>query len=420
MSQSYDVIVIGGGPAGMMAASTASARGLRVLLLEKNPTLGKKLLITGGGRCNVTNAEPNVRTFLSHYGVAQKFLFSTFAQYDATDTINFFTTHGVATKIEDRGRVFPVSDSAHSIWQVLVDELRNTNVTVETNANVTGITASNGRISGVQLGNGTTISSPSVIIATGGKSRPETGSTGDGFAWLAKLGHTIHEPDASLVPLRVHDAWVKQLAGVALSDIKVTIKQNDLPILTRTGRILFTHEGLSGPTILNLSRVVGEHLAYGPVILTLNLFPTLDHGTLDEKLITLLQTESNKLCKNALTSLFPQSIVATILSLSGIPLDTPCHSVTKPMRRTLMHRLKELPLSISGLLGTDKAIVTSGGVDLSEVDWRTMASRKVNGLYIVGDLLNIDRPSGGFSLQLCWSTGYVAGRSVPIPSTTIR
>ena len=415
---SYDVIVIGGGPAGMMAAGTAAARGLRVLLLEKNAILGQKLLITGGGRCNVTNAEPDLRTLLGHYNDSSKFLFSTFTQFNNQDTLEFFNSHGMPTKVEPGWRAFPVSDTARSVRDVLEKYLRTGQVTVLCDSEVRDITHSSGAVTGVTLVDSTNLTADYYILATGGKSRPDTGSTGDGFRWLASLGHTVVEPDPSLVPIAVTEPWVKELAGLTLPDIKISVWQDGERALQKTGRVLFTHVGLSGPTILNMSKAVGELLDYGSVTIKIDLFPTLDEGSLDDKIVELFESHKNKLLRNALGELVPSSFVPVLLNLIGTAPDLACHSVTKEERKRLVTILKAFSLTVKGLLGADKAIVTSGGVSLTEVNTKTMQSRLFPNLYLVGDILNIDRPSGGYSLQLCWSTGYVAGNNIPLPDTS--
>lgn len=414
----YDLVVIGGGPAGMMTAGTAASRGLSVLLLEKNQNLGKKLLITGGGRCNVTNAEPDLRTFLAHYKESAKFLFSTFSQFGNSDTLEFFHAHNVPTKVEAYGRVFPTSDSARSIYEALLTYLKQGRVTVRNEAEVASLRTAGSSVTGVVLKTGEVITAGACIVATGGMSRPETGSTGDGFRWLAELGHTIVEPDPSLVPITLKETWVKDVAGLTLPAVKISLWQYGERVLQKTGRVLFTHVGLSGPTILNLSKTIGELLAYDTVELRLDLFPDLDEGSLDDRLIELFSIHQNKLLRNTLPELVPASLAPIIFTYLGVAPELACHSVTKDERKRLLTILKGLTVTVSGLLGADKAIVTSGGVDLTEVDTRTMQSRRYPNLYLVGDILNIDRPSGGFSLQLCWSTGYVAGNSIPLSQSS--
>lgn len=411
----YDVIVIGGGPAGMMAAGQAASRGAKVLLLEKNPDVGKKLLITGGGRCNITNKEENIRKLLTNYKDSGKFLFSAFAQHSVSDSLKFFHEHGMDTKVEDNGRVFPTTDSAKTVQELLKKFLMAGKVKITNQTEVKEILHKNTKVVGLKLADNTIQEARSYILATGGKSRPETGSTGDGFVWLKDLGHTITEPDVSLVPITIKENWISQLAGITLDSVKITVSQDSKKQLSRMGKILFTHVGVSGPTILNMSKNIRELLDYGQVKLMIDLFPTLTEGELDKNLTKIFQT-SNKQFKNSLTPLLPSNLANTIASLSSIPLETESNSITRDNRKRLVKLLKTLPLSVKGLLSTDKAIITSGGVALTEINFKTMQSRLFDNLYIVGDLLNIDRPSGGYSLQLCWTTGFVAGDSVEVNS----
>ncbi len=407
----WDVVVIGGGPSGMMAAGTSASRGKKVLLIEKNDTLGKKLLITGGGRCNMTNAEEDTRAFLSKYKDSDKFLFSAFSKFSVKETLEFFHSKGLQTKVEALGRVFPITDKAESVWNILVDYLRKSNVHIASETYAAGFETENGEIKCLKLRNGKKIIGKSFILATGGKSRPETGSTGEGFEFLQEIGHAIHEPANSLVPIQVKDAWVKRLQGVSLDDVKITVLQNNEKQETKRGRILFTHFGLSGPTILNLSSGIGELLKYGDVELSLDIMPMLDHGQLNSKLQEIFKDNTNKKLKNSLDSLVPGALSPILLELSGISGETPSHSITRENRLKLIGTLKNLRVKAETLLGEDKAIVTSGGVALDEVDFKTMSSKIFPNLFLVGDVLDIDRPSGGYSLQLCWTTGFVAGTS---------
>jgi len=407
-SPTWEVIVIGSGPAGMMAASQAAAHGARVLLVEKNKTLGKKLLITGGGRCNVTNAENNIRTLLSKYRDAEDFLYSPFSRFDNEDAIWFFNERGVETKVENEGRVFPVSNKAESIWHVLVEEMKKNNVHILSETSVLGFVTDGNAILGVTTGSGE-IRAASFILATGGKSRPETGSTGDGFAWLRAIGHTVREPEASLVPVTVEDAWVHVLSGKALADIKISLFQDDKKLASKKGKILFTHFGASGPTILNMSKDIREYLRYGDVHISLDLLPQSDYSALNDALQELFKKDDKKKFKNALSELIPSFMVPAVIELSKIDPDKNCNSISREERLALIKLLKDLRMKATGLLGEDKAIVTSGGVDLKEIDFKTMQSKLFPNLYLVGDILDIDRPSGGYSLQLCWTTGFVAG-----------
>lgn len=405
----WDVVVIGGGPAGMMAAARAAERGKKVLLLEKNTTLGKKLLITGGGRCNLTNDRPEVRTMLAKYGSNDKFLFSAFSQFGVEDTLAFFNRRGMETKVEAEGRVFPVSNTARSVLDVLLAYMKEGGVETRNGATVIGISNEDPKSITIKLGGGHELQARSCILATGGTSRPETGSTGEGFLWLKKMGHTIVENDFALVPIALTDAWAKKLGGVTLTDIKLTSFQNNEKQEAHKGKLLFTHFGISGPTVLNMSKEIGELLKYGDVTLELDLFPKLDHGALRSELQKLLVAGSNKKLKNTLGRFVSSALVPALLEITGINGDTPNHSVRSEDRTKLVTLLKAIPLHVKGLLGADKAVVSSGGVALEEVYFKTMQSRLVPNLYLVGDVLNIDRPSGGYSLQLCWTTGFVAG-----------
>ncbi len=402
----YDVAVIGGGPAGMMASGRASKTS-KVILLEKNPSLGVKLLITGGGRCNVTNAQYDVRTFLKKYKESDKFLFSAFSQFSVKDAIEYFNGNGMETKVEAESRVFPVSNSAQSVWDVLVKQMEK--VTVVTNSAVTGFESDGKTITAINLKNGKKVFAKKVILATGGKSRPETGSTGEGFDWLKKLGHNVIASNEALVPIALKDTWVKDLSGVTLQDIKLTTYQNGAKQQVSKGKLLFTHFGISGPTVLNMSSDVGELLKYGEVDIRLDLLPSLDHGMMNTKLQELFKIDDKKKIKNSLDSLIPSALVGLVLKYAGIDENKTNNSVSREERLKLIDAIKNVTMHVDSLLGSDKAIVSSGGVDLTEVDFKTMQSKIIDNLYLVGDVLNIDRPSGGYSLQLCWTTGWVAG-----------
>lgn len=393
----------------MMAAGRAAELGARVLLLEKNDELGRKLLITGGGRCNVTNAEEDRRKLLAKYGESDKFLFSAFAQYGTPEALAFFHERGMDTKVENEGRVFPVSDSAASVKDVLVAYMEAGNVTVRSRAVVESIEVAGGQVTGVRLADGEVITGAKYILATGGRSRPETGSTGDGFSWLEKIGHTVRLSAAALVPLALEETWAKRLPGLSLDDVKITVLQDDTKQDLRTGRVMFTHFGITGPTVLNMSRDIGALLDYGPVTLSLDLFPKEDIGALDVRVVALFEANGKKNVRNTLVELVPKALATALVELAGISEEVQCHGVHKDNRIALVSLLKGLPVTVSGLMGLEKAVITSGGIALEEVDFKTMASRMFPNLYVVGDLLDINRPTGGYSLQLCWTTGYVAG-----------
>ncbi|MDB5238613.1 MAG: flavoprotein [Candidatus Kaiserbacteria bacterium] len=412
----WDVCVVGGGPAGMMAAARAAETGAKVILLERNNSLGKKLLITGGGRCNVTNAEFDTKKLLAKFRDGGKFLASPFSQWSARETIDFFEGRGMPTKVQAENRAFPVSDTAQSVWDVLVAYLKETGVTVLSNSRVESLNSEDGRIVSAQLKYGDAIRAKAFVLATGGLSHPETGSTGDGFRMLRDIGHTVNDTEAALVPLALKKPLVGA-AGVSLRDVKITVYQNNAKQAQGIGKMLFTHVGLSGPAILNLSREIGELLKYGEVEIEIDLLPEQGFDVVDAKLQQLFRDGINKKIRNVLGTMVQPSLVASVLEYAAIDSDTQCNSVTREARVRLMRTLKHLRLEVAGLLGLDKAITTSGGVALTEVDFKTMASKKFPNLYLVGDMLDIDRPSGGYSLQICWTSGYVAGTSAAAIAT---
>lgn len=409
----FDVAVIGGGPAGMMAAGRAAELGASVVLLEKNPILGKKLLITGGGRCNICNAEFDTRLLTEKYGKKGKTLFSAFSQFDVQQTIDFFESRGLKMKVEPEKRAFPISDSAEDVQRLMIRYVQHAGVKVMTGAAVRRFVMNDGRIAALETSVGR-IDAKNFVLATGGKSRPETGSTGDGFLWTEQLGHTVTDPDPALVPVTIRNPWVSDVAGISLKDVKLTVLQNGKKADSRIGKILFTHTGLSGPLVLNMSKGIGQLLKTGDVMLSLDLFPSLDAGALDRKVLALFEEGKNKMIKNNIGDIVQPRLGHVLLKLAGIDGSTYLHQLTKEQRSEFVRLLKDIPLSVSGLLGTDKAIVTGGGVKLAEVDFKTMRSKKCENLFLTGDILDFDRPSGGFSLQICWTTGYVAGTAVAL------
>lgn len=411
MEIQFDVIVIGGGASGMMAAYAAGAEGKRVLILEKNTSLGEKLKITGGGRCNVTNAEPDVHRLLKYYGSAEPFLYSPFSQFGVQETFAFFESRGLPLVVEERNRVFPKTQNAVDVYRVLEQCLRDVSCTVRTNSAVRAVQIHDGAIRGVELEGGEVMQASSYILATGGLSRPDTGSTGDGFAWLAQMGHTVKPPTPTIVPLAVADAWVKTLAGVSIPEVKLTVFLEHVKQFTKKGPLLFTHFGISGPTVLNSSGKVSELLQSGYVYVYVDLFPQEDLGTLERRIIGVFDENKNKVLKNVLPLLLPAGTTSGVLAcVPHINPDTKVHSVTKEERKQLVRALKGLSMRVTNLMGYDRAVVADGGVALSDIDMRTMRSKKIANLFVTGDLLHINRPSGGFSLQLCWTTGYVAGK----------
>lgn len=413
MSELYDVIVIGGGASGMMAAGRAAEFGKRVLLLEKNKKLGEKLRISGGGRCNITNAEYDERHLLKYYGKSEQFLYSLFMQFGVRDTFVFFESRGLPLIVEAHNRTFPATQKAEDVVRILTEYMEKGGVEVKTHSPVTQIHTKENIITGVSCGK-EEYKAKEYIIATGSISHPETGSTGDGFKWLTDLGHTIEEPTPTVVPLSIKDEWVHSLAGVSLEDMKITFFVDDKKSFMLKGKILFTHFGLSSPLILNNAYKVKDLLHTGIVTAKIDAFPAFDQGVLEKRLVVVFDEHKNKELKNIIKEIVPDGIhkgVGILLS-EIIDVSTKIHSVTKEQRKSIAQLLKALPLSVEGLMGFDRAVVADGGVPLSEIDMRTMQSKKIHNLLVTGDMLHVNRPSGGFSLQLCWSTGYVAGSTV--------
>lgn len=405
----YDVIVIGGGASGMMAAAVASAQGKKVLILEKNKALGEKLRITGGGRCNITNNEEDLRTFLQNYGRSKDFLFSPFTQFGMTDTFKYFESRKLPLVTQARNRVFPKTEKAWDVYKTLEKELEKNRVSIKSGVKVTKLNSENGKIVSVDTTQGN-FPANSFILATGGVSHPETGSTGDGFKWLRDLGHTVKDPTPTIVPLAVADQWIKMMPGVSLSFMKITFFLDGKKQFSKTGKVLFTHFGLSGPLMLNSAAQVGEMLMNGEVTAQIDAFPDTDLGALDKKIIHILDSNKNKQFKTVFKEIVPVGTVPGIqMLLSDIDFETPVHSITRDQRKKIVNLLKALPVTITGLMGNDRAVSADGGVVLEEIDMKTMRSKLYQNLYVTGDLLHINRPSGGYSLQLCWTTGFIAG-----------
>jgi len=411
MSTVYDIIVIGGGASGLMVAGGAALRGKKVLLLEKNKQLGEKLKITGGGRCNVTNAEEDMRILLKNYGDAEPFLYSLFAQFSNKDTVIFFESRGLPIVVQARKRAFPHTENAHDVYRVMEAYCTHPLITIKINSPVQKIVTQGNKITQVIV-KGVIYEGRSVVLATGGMSHPETGSTGDGFKWLTDLGHSVEKPTPSIVPLAVSDTWVKSLAGVSLSFMKISFYVEGKRKFYKIGKVLFTHFGLSGPLILNAAKAVGDLLHDGLVTATIDMYPDTEFDVLERKILSVFDAHKNKTFKNIFKECVPDGMVDAVVSLLPATLsETKVHSISKEDRKKIIHLLKSMPVTITGLMGYDRAVVADGGVPLDEIDTKTMRSKKINNLFVTGDLLHINRPSGGFSLQLCWTTGYVAGEN---------
>lgn len=407
----FDVVVIGGGPSGMMAAISAAELGKSVVILEKNKSLGKKLDITGGGRCNITNAEFDTKKLLAMYGDAAPFLHSPFSQFSVQDTFDFFESRGTPLVVQALKRAFPKTEKATDVTNLLKNEIEKLGVEVRTQTSVKKLLRNGNEITGVETTKGIFVGN-SYILATGGLSHPETGSTGDGFLFLKELGHTVKDPTPSIVPLAVSDEWVHKLAGITASDARITFLLDGKKQFSKTGKILFTHFGLSGPTILNSASKVSDLLYRGTVTASIDLFPSKDIGILEKDSIELFDTNKNKNLRTVFKELVPIGTGSVLETLfPEIDFTKKVHSVTKDERKQIVRLLKALSVTITGLMGFDRAVVADGGIHLSEVDTKTMRSKKINNLFITGDLLDINRPSGGYGLQLCWTTGYVAGKS---------
>ena len=402
----FDGIVIGGGPAGMFAAITAAARGQKVLLLERNDRLGKKLLITGKGRCNVTN-DCTSEEILQNIPRNSRFLFSAMAAFPPRKIMDFLEDQGCALKTERGNRVFPVTDKSFSVLDALKSAMRRQGVTVKT-ARVKKILTLEDKVCGVQT-ESEVITAGWVILATGGVSYPATGSTGDGYAMAKELGHTIVEPQGSLVPLETAGNDCQEMQGLALRNCGVKLLNAKGKVLYKDfGELLFTHFGVSGPTVLSASC----HLKGEGCKLVIDLKPALDEGKLNDRILRDLEMYQNRAMENALTDLLPRSMIPVVLRRLEIDPAMQANSLTKQKRRAMVELLKAFPVEITGKRPVAEAIITSGGVKTGEIDPKTMESKKVPGLYFAGEIIDCDAYTGGFNLQIAWATAYAAAMAV--------
>ncbi len=407
----YDLVVIGGGPAGMMAAGRAAENGAHVLLLEKNEKLGRKLLITGGGRCNLTNKELDLRKFTEKFGKSGNFLFSSLSQFGVKDTIKFFNKNGVETRTERGNRVFPKSDDAHSVLVSLINYLNNNGVDIKTKSEVKSLVTEKNNVTKIILKNKKEINVKNLAICTGGKSHPLTGSTGQAYNWLSKLGHTITPLRQALAPVLLEENWLKRVEGLSLKNISISVFQNNKKIASNFGEAIFMSNGMSGPIILELSKTIAKLLEDGPVSLKIDLKPALNFETLDKRLQKDFKKFSGKMFKNCLGNLLPKALIPVIGGFSGINPEKKVDDITKEERKSLTHLLKEIGLEVKRMADFSRAIITSGGVNLKEIDSKTMKSKIVDNLYLAGEIIDLDGPTGGYNLQLCWSTGFVIGEN---------
>jgi len=417
------VIVIGGGPSGMISAGRASENGADVILIEKNEKLGKKLLMCGKGRCNITNAEFEIRPLVEKYGKAGKFLFSALSRFGTGDIIEFLEARGVPTKVERGNRVFPASDKSTDVLKAMEKYLYDVGVKVMKSTSVRNLIVKNNHIEKVTTDNGD-FEADNFVIATGGKSYPATGSTGDGYAWLEKMGHKINKPRPALVPIIIKEDWIKRLEGLSLKNVNISVFQNNKKKDERFGEALFTAHGMSGPIILDMSKNIGSLVSLrgsgadeaissnSSVTLKIDFKPALDFKTLDQRIQRDWEDGKNKSFRNSLDKLLPKKLISVMVMLSGINPEKKVHSITKEERKKLVHLFKEFSLTIKGVGGFNLAIVTTGGVDLKEVDPKTMKSKKIDNLYLTGEVLDLDGPTGGYNLQVAWTTGYIAGENI--------
>lgn len=416
MQTQYDLVIIGGGASGLMAAIAAAEKQQKILLVEKMEQAGRKLRITGKGRCNLTNTSP-IKEFISHIGSDGRFMRNAFSLFFNSELMQFFEEKGVELNIERGSRVFPKSGKALDIFLALINTIeRNKNITILKNTSATDLIVSPDGIAGVTINNGKNIdiAATKVILATGGKSYPLTGSTGDGYTLAKKVGHTIVEPVPSLVPLVCQEAIPDELIGFTLKNVSLTISDaNDKKICNFFGEMTFTDNGIGGPIVLSASRIISRRLLAGEQLrATLDLKPALEHEVLDKKLIRELDENGSRILKDALRLWLPAEMIPLALQNMTIEHYKRLNQVSANDRKKIMRMLKAMPFTIVGTRGFDEAIVTQGGVSLKEVNPKTMESKLVKNLYITGELLDLDADTGGYNLQIAFSTGYAAGKAV--------
>ena len=402
-------IVIGGGAAGMMAAYAAAMCGNEVSLYEKNEKLGKKVYITGKGRCNVTNA-CETQDLLGNIVTNPKFMYSPIYTFDNNMVQSFMEEWGCPLKVERGNRVFPQSDKSYDVINALIRAMRENKVDINLDSHVSDILTENGHVTGVRV-NGCNIECDNVILATGGYSYPSTGSTGEGHTMASKLGHHITKCMPALVPFTAAEEWVKELQGLSLRNCGVTIYDGDHKIYEDFGELLFTHFGVSGPTVLSASSYAVDIIRKRPLRLVIDLKPALDEKQLDARILRDFEANINRKFMNSLDKLFPKSLIPVIIERSGIDAQCRVNEITRDKRQGLVKLIKNLDLTLTGLRGFNEAIITHGGVDVKEIDSSTMESKLIKGLYFAGEMIDVDAVTGGFNLQVAWSTGYLAGIS---------
>ena len=402
------IAVAGGGAAGMIAAVFAARNGNKVSLYEKNEKLGKKLLITGKGRCNQTNTA-EMEDMINAVVRNPKFLYSSFYSFTNDQTIAFFEELGVKTKTERGGRVFPASDHSSDVIHGLERELNRLGVRIELNTEVKEILTENGKVQGLMLASGKKVEADAVIVAAGGLSYPSTGSTGDGYRMARSCGHKVTRLFPALVPMEVKEWYAKELMGLSLRNIEITITDGTKKLYQDFGEMLFTHYGVSGPVILSASSIVGSRLAEKELTLHIDLKPALTKEQLDKRVLREFDANHNRQFKNASAGLFPAKLRPVIVELSGIPEEKKVNEITREERKKFTDLIKDFSMTLTGLRSYNEAIITKGGVSVKEIDPGTMESKLVKGLFFAGEVLDLDAVTGGFNLQIAWSTGFLAG-----------
>ena len=410
------VIVVGGGAAGMFAAIAAAKNGHQVTLCEKNEKLGKKIFITGKGRCNITNAA-DMEELFDAVVTNSKFLYSSFYGYTNQNVIDFFEDAGVPVKIERGNRVFPISDHSSDVIRALEREMKKVGVKVCLNTEVKSVEAEKGKFNKVVLKVATTQTADACIVATGGLSYRSTGSTGDGFRFAENVGHKVTQCFPSLVPMETKEPWICELQGLSLRNVEAKILDGKKELYKDFGEMLFTHFGVSGPLIISASSYVGKKFMdkngqKKELTLEIDLKPALTEEQLDQRVLRDFEENHNRQFKNAITKLFPTKLIPVMLELGGIDPEKKVNSIEKEERKQFVHLIKHFRMTLTGLRGYPEAIITKGGVNVKEIDPGTMESKLVKGLYFAGEVLDLDALTGGFNLQIAWSTGYAAGNAI--------
>lgn len=405
------VVVIGAGPAGIMAAISASEDNKEVILIDKNGKIGRKLRITGGGRCNITN-NCSINEIIDKTLSNGKFLYNCFNIFNNIDLINFIENNGCKLKVEDKGKVFPISDKSDDIINIFLKVLQNNNVILKMNCDVEEILTSNNRVIGLRLQDGTIIKCDGVVVSTGGMSYPHLGSTGDGYRLASTLGHSIVKTSPSLVPIIIKEKWVTDLMGISLKNIRLTTKSNNTKKISSEGDLIFTHYGISGPAVLEHSAYLNRHLKTMEHSIQLDLLPKYKQEDLEQIFQQEYQLNGKKLIKNVLIEFLPKNLCSKLLNLLQIGENLKLAELSKKDRNKIIGALKALTFTTAGFRPIKEAIVTSGGISVKEIDNKTMESKLIEGLYFAGEVMDLDALTGGYNLQIAFSTGYVAGKNV--------